>query len=254
MTPRNCSRNLEPFLGALLLASALLGPSAGCNGSFAFDAAAVAGSGGHANAEGGAQAAGGSAFGGSAGGATMAVAGTGGLAGAPIAFGTCAKDRDCGLPSLHCNVSSMRCVECLNDGQCPAARPACLPETGTCAACSVLVDCAAGQLCDLQTNKCLFLCTSDADCDDPHSSCNNSGFCQVCDDKDDCSVALGGNYCQRSAGACVQCLDNSQCHGKTPLCALPSGLCVACADSSDCGKSAPFCDPFARVCSAAIDE
>jgi hypothetical protein len=243
--PRSSSRSLDPRPSALL-ASAGLALFVGCNGSLSFDAGAA----GLGNADGGAPTAGGSVPG--AGGAAVAASGTGGSAGGPsAAFGTCVTDRDCGLPSLHCNVSSMRCVECLSDGQCPAMRPACMAATGACAACSVTVDCAAGQQCDLQTNKCLTLCVVDADCNDPHSSCNQSGTGQICDDEDDCSMALGGAYCQRSAGACVQCLADSQCGGKTSRCLLPRGLCV---DSDDCARTAPFCDPSAHVCSAAVDQ
>ena len=224
--PSSSSRSLDSRALALLVI-ADLSLVAGCNASFSFDPAA------------------GSVGGGGATGSALSAG-----AGAPNAFGTCTHDQDCGLPSLHCNVSSMRCVECTSDSQCPAARPACSAATGVCSACSVTVDCAAGQQCDLQTNKCLVLCAVDADCNDVRSSCNRSGTCQVCDDEDDCS----GAHCQRSAGACVQCLDESHCHGVTPHCAQALGLCVACKDSADCARGAPFCDPTVHVCSAAIAE
>jgi hypothetical protein len=267
MTPSRspCSRDSRAcgLLGLLLLGGLTL--FCGCDGRFVFDPVASAGAAGRADADSGVSALGGSvsaeiagapAAGMPAAGAASAGApgsGSAGSAGGPVAFGTCLSDPDCGLPSLHCDVSSMRCVECVRDNQCPAARPACLSASGTCAACSITVDCGPGEQCDPQTNKCLKLCTSNADCHDPNASCNSAGTCQVCDDEDDCSVALGGLHCQRSAGACVQCFDDTQCRGATPHCAPASGQCVACLDSADCARAAPFCDPVVHVCSAATD-
>src|SRR5450432_1679433 len=112
--PSSSSRSLDSRALALLVI-AEFSLVAGCNASFSFDAAAGSADGG--SAAGGALSAGASALGGAA----VTAAGTGGSAGVPSASGTCAHDQDCGLPSLHCNVSSMRCVECLSDSECPAA-------------------------------------------------------------------------------------------------------------------------------------
>ena len=236
------SRNVE--LHALLELFLVVAWScvAGCDGQLAFDSPP--------NSAGTAGTAGGGA--GSAGSA----AGAGNSAGAVhVVHGPedCAADSDCGLPGLHCQTSTGHCVECLVDQQCPAERPACSPSILRCVECDGASDCADGHFCDLQSDKCLTYCRQASDCNDAlNEYCNHDGVCATCDGDNDCIPKLGGTLCQRSAGACVQCLDDSQCDGITPRCLLPLGKCASCVDSSDCSSTtAPYCNPDLNRCSAA---
>lgn len=222
-----------------------------CDGKLAFESSLSGG--GFAGGGGSASSAGGAGSGGSAGPAGSA--GAGNTAGSPMNHGpvACNNDRDCGLPSLYCQPMTHQCVECLYNQQCPADRPACSPGTTRCQECDGFTPCPNGAYCDLQSDKCLTHCHQDSNCDPSlNQYCNSEGLCATCDGNEECSFKLGGLLCQRSTGACVQCLQgDDECGGPTPRCLLPEGRCVACVDSSDCAGPVPYCDPVLHQCSAA---
>ena len=216
---------------------------AGCDGQLIFDSpSSNAGGAGTAGAAGTSGTAGSSA-------------GAGNTAGAdPVSHGPedCLTDADCGLPGLHCQASTRQCVECLSNQHCPSDRPACSKTTLRCVECASAADCTDGHFCDLQSDKCLTYCRDATVCNGAlNEYCNKNGVCATCDGDNDCIPKLGGTLCQRSAGACVQCLDDDQCDLVTPRCLVPLGKCVACIDSRDCASTAPYCDPVLYRCSAA---
>jgi len=234
------------------LALGLIGmASSSCDRRFDFDSPAVvdaaSGSGGSAGSGGGASGAGAApTTGGSMSGGAGASGGTAGY------DGTCTDDRQCGLPSLHCDTGSGRCVECLSNDQCGPPNPACDVAAHRCVPCLLASDCGRDEACDPSLHKCQRTCTEDSNCPSPSVGCNKKrGTCQGCDldgDDDDCVAPA---QCQLPIEVCVECLQDAQCGGITPICDLPTGRCVACVDSRDCSGLTPFCVPTSHVCSAA---
>ncbi|HEY1089384.1 MAG TPA: hypothetical protein VGE37_16900, partial [Archangium sp.] len=123
---------------------------------------------------------------------------------------------------LVCDASLGRCVECVNNAQCPnAPLTVCDPTTSTCVQCAANSDCTnpLRPVCDPATNTCV-TCLSNADCP-------NNGVCNM--------------------NRCVQCLSDAQCGGLTPRCNLTSNTCVACLPgATDNCPTGQYCRPDFR--------
>ena len=188
-----------------------------CDGQFQFDVpAAGAGSGGAAPSG----AAGSIATGLAGGGGTSSNGVAGSLAsiGGSSAAG-CSTDAQCGLPSLHCEPVSGRCVECLTTGHCQAPNPACDTTAHRCVPCLTPLDCGPQEECETTTHKCQRSCQQDRDCGSSSLHCNVlRSACQECDDDDGDDHCSATTHCQSVIEVCVQCLSNADCSGTAPYC------------------------------------
>ena len=125
---------------------------------------------------------------------------------------------DCGAYAL-CN-TSLGCVECLSDGDCPAARNRCVG--GSCTApCTDAGACDKGTTCDV-----------------------DAGICAACGPDMPCATGV----CSLDTRSCGECASNTDCGGAKPRCRILVGSCVACISNDDCGHSAPVCDPLTYSC------
>lgn len=68
----------------------------------------------------------------------------------------------------------------------------------------------------------------------------------VCKTNADCT---GGKLCNAVTGVCIECFDNGDCDGATPICDLNTATCVAgCLDDSNCSGGTPVCDVPNNAC------
>jgi Cys-rich repeat protein len=156
-----------------------------------------------------------------------------------------------GLEPL-CDHSTLRCVECVSDADCPAGRicaapnrrcvPGCSAEHPACA--------SAAETCDPILGVCRG-CGSDGDCTDPASPhCDpETERCVPClPDRDDCP---SGQYCAGAHGAydCTAgCRSVVDCGGVLPACC--NHRCVdTSSDSNDCGACGVPCRGGRLCCS-----
>lgn len=127
---------------------------------------------------------------------------------------------DCAINGKACGTvcdAAIGCVECAGDGDCGATRPFCIE--GRCEACAQTSDCGTGMACYPADGTCHPACTSNASCTDPHAP-----------------------LCNVDTGACVGCIQATDCPGEKPICDPANGQCAECASNGDCGASAPVCD------------
>jgi hypothetical protein len=151
---------------------------------------------------------------------------------------SCLSDTDCtNAQTPYCGAdidAGNKCVQCINAGQCPSSTPGCN---------SFFLMCGS--------------CFASGDCPSSAPVCQNFACAQSC------VLPDGGEYCamgvcQSSTGACVTCLQDSDCQGQTgrPFCSndLDAGTrCVQCLQGSDC-PDAGFCNSRFLLCgSCAVD-
>lgn len=139
----------------------------------------------------------------------------------PVACGTDGPGGPCARDGKACNAlcdSDLGCVECTGDGDCGAAAPFCV--TGHCEECAGPGDCGTAQACYPEKNECEPACGANADCNDEGKA----------------------NLCDLDTGACVECIDDTNCPGDKPICSPHHGTCGRCASNGDCGAAAPICD------------
>ena len=117
----------------------------------------------------------------------------------------CSSDSVCTrFPSTpYCNFDNGMCVKCFSDSHCSGATKKCDRYTGTCVACVSNYDCTTNGL----------------------SRCGSEKTCQPCDSNEACAHMSGMQVC-RPDGMCTQCLQDSDCWGRTPFCNTTSETCV----------------------------
>lgn len=150
-----------------------------------------------------------------------------------------------GLP-LQCETQSGRCVECLTDMECGAARPACEPGTYRCVECVTSQHCEAGLVCEPITHRCAKPCQTFAECGPSYDDCAN-GICRLCDGAAECIGNQAGPRCDSAVGRCGQCTSSSQCPTATPQCDRSRGVCAGCSSSFDC-PAGELCHPATKSC------
>lgn len=70
----------------------------------------------------------------------------------------------------------------------------------------------------------------------------------LCKSNADCT---GGKKCNVVTGQCIQCFNDTDCSGATPVCNLATATCIAgCTVDSDCSGATPVCDTGAKICVA----
>ena len=170
--------------------------------------------------------------------------------GANAATVRCSSDPECGLPSLHCDVTLGRCFECVVDEDCgEQSRHRCDSALHRCVECKVERDCPAGSRCDPTMQRCIRSCVEEVDCALADHGCDERrGVCIQCDDDRECATSEGSSYCAFDGTGCVQCRVDSHC-GAGSVCDPLLGRCVSCRDSGDCAPGS-YCDPGAYQCVA----
>ncbi len=137
------------------------------------------------------------------------------------------------------------------DADCSAPDPVC--SDGECVACvGGAVRCQAGtlQTCDggnWSDGAACTACSTDAQCSGNTPICGEDLWCVACS-VGSCPMGL---LCS-TQGACVECIQPSDCSGISAGSACIGGSC-GCNTSDDCGASAPYCDvDTCRAC--AVDD
>jgi hypothetical protein len=151
----------------------------------------------------------------------------------------CASNNDCadrgdgGAGTGICDITSGRCVACVNSNECTAdpAKPVC--------AVNQCVACTGNSQCSGRSDGGV----SAAICDD------TTGRCVACVKSSECTADPTKPVC--AANQCVACTGNSQCSGRSDggvtagVCDTVTGRCVACVRHSECAA-----DPAKPVCVA----
>lgn len=134
---------------------------------------------------------------------------------------------NCSLGGKKCEfgcAQNLGCVDCQSDGDCPQAEPFCI--LGKCGECFDANDCAVNEACYPREHECLPVCNSNADCADVHDA----------------------HICDPDTGACVGCIDDTDCPGDKPICEPERQQCAECASNADCGAAEPACDLQSGEC------
>ena len=163
-----------------------------------------------------------------------------------VPVGPCSKDADCRLPTLHCDPIA-GCVPCVIDAHCPTKeRKRCDGSLHRCVECGVTGDCAPGDVCDVNTRKCVETCTASTTCPPDAKTCDTArGLCVACSTATPCDPK---RHCELTSGRCLECVSNGDCPKDHPRCDTIVGRCVTCLTSSDCPAKQPLCDPGPGNC------
>jgi len=190
--------------------------------------------------------------------------------------------------SAVCDAADNQCGYANGDGPCTTANGGVVCRSGTCSAnglcqpadgCNVDADCATGKWCNESVGACLPLLGNGVPIpsDPPHTGPALGGTCTeaaatlvcvsgVCDTHDDecgfasgvgpCTTANAGSVCRSGhcgssgakKGVCVNCAEDANCSGDTPICNQTSGSCVECTSSEQCSGTRPICDLEHSAC------
>jgi Cys-rich repeat protein len=148
-----------------------------------------------------------------------------------MALKPCNGDGDCSVPTPYCysnycveclsnnncfgrqcSPNLLECVQCLSNTDCGGGAPYC-NQKGDCVQCVGDGNCPMGQRCSATTNRCVFACTTDANCT---------------------PIAP---YCSPTLGTCVQCTTDANCGRDLPYCNTQVGACVGCLTDANCASS-----------------
>jgi hypothetical protein len=134
---------------------------------------------------------------------------------------------------------------CDTDADCRADAPIC-GEDNKCRGCGANRECedSAAPICG-ENGQCMPGCMTSAECDGVTPICNGVGGCESCDGDDDaCArLAMGTPYCATEGaieGACVACVDSTQCDESAPICSA-TNTCDRCKEHSDCAAFSGIC-------------
>ncbi len=147
----------------------------------------------------------------------------------------CLADDDCRAEGLgYCVNHTCQPCDPVEQAGCPDALPACVVsesdgENHLCVQCSQDAHCDVGRC---HEHACVE-CAASTDCTDRRSPrCTAEAKCGACESDDDCSHIPGLAACESTAGACVECTDNSHC--TTPdkeICDRTRNICVECTET-----------------------
>lgn len=158
----------------------------------------------------------------------------------------CATEQDCPIASLHCDVQSGLCFECIIDADCASKQNTRCDALHRCIECLVDEDCAPDFTCDRVSRRCLERCLDLNDCASGAHACDERrNVCVSCDRDQECRSSAAP-YCAAGGSSCVACKSDEHC-ASNERCDLNSGQCVGCRDSLDCTPPA-YCDPDAHTC------
>ncbi|HEX7599413.1 MAG TPA: right-handed parallel beta-helix repeat-containing protein, partial [Polyangia bacterium] len=171
---------------------------------------------------------------------------------------------DGGVVGGFCNVTTNRCVGCLEHKNCKDPNKPICGGGQTCVACgnslAPVNGCSSKDpalpVCKALTGNCV-RCTESANCLSTGDGgvgdggaagkvCSAVNTCVECNTKDDCTASPAKGFC--AANACVGCqaAGAGACTGATPVCATGGGKfdqCVECMANTDCKTpTAPICN------------
>jgi len=167
----------------------------------------------------------------------------------------CLDDSHCGGINTLCDVNNTQtCVECFSDQDCPVARPFC-NSTLRCQACKSSSECPLGKQCNTTSGRCLD-CLTDIHCNNdiflPRCSRDGSGVCVQCITNGDCILNTTKPICDSSF--CRECQNDLECPFPK-LCDLDFGACVDCLNNSQCSdESKSICDPISKSCRECLED
>lgn len=143
------------------------------------------------------------------------------LLGASCGGGSSISGSECSRGGARCKFDcapNLGCVECAADSDCEPGAPFCV--LGRCEACRDAADCGTGQACFPREHTCKPKCAANADCGPERET----------------------PLCDVATGACVGCLEETDCPAGKPVCEPTRAQCSACASDADCGAAAPACN------------
>ncbi len=73
------------------------------------------------------------------------------------------------------------------------------------------------------------------------------GQCVACVSSKECPSA-DKPVCDSASATCRGCAKDTECGGATPKCHIPAGACVQCVGDTDCPAARPVCDSASRTC------
>ena len=174
--------------------------------------------------------------------------------GAPVPTtspGSCSKEAECGLPSLHCDIPTARCAACTEDVHCGGATPRCDPALRRCVQCSSTDDCASPLTCDPSTRACLAGCREERDPCPSGTRCSEKlRRCTACYENEHCKAFGTAFVCDVKTGRCIECARDADC--SSGHCDTFIGRCVACLSAADCGGDTPLCNIAKGNCEARL--
>jgi hypothetical protein len=150
---------------------------------------------------------------------------------------SCRTDAECPHATPYCMQGS--CFECRTSADCSAASPACHPDAHSCQ-----------RACSGMGNECsITVPSNDLPVPTTYSMCDkSSGACVGCLSDSDCINARGylgekgtAPICDQFTRQCKQCVSDADCPAKLPRCFPRTGFCGECLTNCDCAASAPLC-------------
>lgn len=132
------------------------------------------------------------------------------------------------------------------------------------AGCDNSGDCSDGQVCNVDTGRCVSSCVSDASCGQA-ATCDSNGLCvarPACESAAQCP----GGACNSCLGVCVDAVSGNACNNDTNcgfddycdpcvnVCRPRLALCDACQADAECGAASDHCLDYAsggRFCGQA---
>jgi hypothetical protein len=173
--------------------------------------------------------------------------GTGGMAGCPT----------CPSATPVCDMTTSKCVGCLQPGHCSAAKPVCDPMSHSCVGCLSNTDCmGTTPVCDTTGSHTCVGCLQHSQCVATSTKpiCNAmTKTCAGCTAKMECAMATSATpVCRSSDGSCVVCTEKADCAAMTatPVCSTTDGKCVGCLADNDCTAAKPICNTASHSCTA----
>lgn len=168
--------------------------------------------------------------------------------------GACAGDAECTSVELsHCDVASGVCRRCLEPAHCPSGQTCALPSGNCVLSCSEQVPCGGTEpVCDVATGLCR-ACEVDLDCGGA-ARCQTSGACVECLDASDCTAGSERPFCD-AAGRCVECQSDGHCDDDDEACSTVLGICATrCSLEQPCTDDDPICDQAVGFCVECRDD
>jgi len=164
--------------------------------------------------------------------AVIVIIACGGASGGSV---ICGRSGQCG-GGQFCD-SSLGCVQCRVDSDCPAGAPRCIE--GDCHACATNADCGIASPSCWADYQCHPACTPTS-CPPDLPICDSaSTACIGCSSNQDCAQSPG-KLCDTTLARCVACESNGDCPIAAPKCFLGDHTCFS---DGDCSGSTPICDP-----------
>ena len=133
-----------------------------------------------------------------------------------------------GCSSSTTPIPDMVVPPCQSSSDCAHAATGHVCSAGTCVVCGTNADCPSGKKCNAMT-ACVD-CVGAGDCM-AGQKCVAMTCTQGCDTNNPCPT---GKVCDPVAGACVGCVENTDCSGGTPVCDPVRHKCVGCFVDTDC--------------------